>query len=68
MKQNRKTLKTKMYKSLIQEIKELPKDKQEILIDDLVTAFENRLVVFNKKQSNHTHTRLKFENVPKCPC
>ena len=56
MKQNRKMLKTKMYKSLVQEIKGLPKDKQEILIDDLVTAFENRLVVFNKKQPN-----LEFE-------
>ena len=38
-----------MYRSLSNEIKGLPKPTQKILIDDLVTAFENRLLVFNKK-------------------
>ena len=50
MKQNRKSLKAKMYRSLSQEIKGLPKQTQKILIDDLVTAFENRLLIFNKLQ------------------
>lgn len=49
--QYRKTLKAKMQKSLSQEIKRLPKNTQEILIDDLVTAFENRLRFFEKNQS-----------------
>ena len=40
-----------MQKSLSQEIKRLPKNTQEILIDDLVTAFENRLRFFEKNQS-----------------
>jgi hypothetical protein len=52
MKPNRKSLKTKMFNALCQEISTLPKGTQKILIDDLITAFENRLAVFNKKQAS----------------
>ena len=42
---NRKALKNKMAKALNDEIKTLPTEMQEILVDDLVTAFQNRVKI-----------------------
>jgi hypothetical protein len=48
----RKTLKNKMAKALNDEIKTLPAGMQEILVDDLVTAFQNRIKVVKQASSN----------------
>ena len=47
---NRKTLKKKMAEALSEQIKLLPAPLRDILVDDLVTAFENRLEVFHPEQ------------------
>jgi len=52
VKQNRKALKIKVSQALRNEVKALSAPMQEILIDDLVTAFENRFAVLNKAQLN----------------
>jgi hypothetical protein len=44
---NRKKLETEMAKILGEKISGLSTELQEILIDDMVTAFENRLNVLN---------------------
>jgi hypothetical protein len=49
---NRKQLKNKMAKALSDSIKALSTEMQEILLDDLVTAFESRFEVLNQAQSN----------------
>ncbi len=51
---DRKELKKKMAKALKDKIKPLPTELQDILLDDLITAFENRLVILklNPEQSN----------------
>lgn len=49
---NRKELKIKMAEALSDKIKFLSGEFQDILIDDLVTAFESRLSVLNMEQSN----------------
>jgi len=41
-----------MAQALNEEVKTLSTQLQDILIDDLITAFENRFVVLNKTQSN----------------
>lgn len=56
MKQNmtfkqRKELETKMSKALRTNIKELSTELQKILLDDLVTAFQNRINVLTKAQA-----------------
>jgi hypothetical protein len=48
----RKALKRKMAELLNDDIKMLPAEMQEILLDDLVTAFQNRLKVVNEANSN----------------
>jgi hypothetical protein len=48
----RKKLKNKMAQALDDTIKDLSVGMQDILLDDLVTAFENRLAVLNQAQSN----------------
>ena len=48
----RKKLKLKMAAALNENIQVLPVDLQEMLLDDRVTAFENRLEGLNKAQSN----------------
>lgn len=48
----RKELKTKMAEALSDKITSLSSELQDILIDDLVTAFESRLSVLNMEQSN----------------
>jgi hypothetical protein len=48
----RKALKSKMAEALNDEIKTLPATMQEILLDDLVTAFQNRVKVVKEATSN----------------
>jgi hypothetical protein len=48
---NRKALKTKFSQALNEEVKGLSSVMQAVLIDDLITAFENRFAVLNKAQS-----------------
>ena len=49
---SRKELKKKMGKALRDKIKPLPTELQDILLDDLITAFESRLAVLTPEQSN----------------
>jgi hypothetical protein len=49
---SREALKAKMAKSLDENLSVLSPAMQDIVIDDLVTAFENRLKVFSCKKSN----------------
>ena len=61
----RKELKTKMAEALSDKITSLSGDLQDILIDDLVTAFESRLSVLNMEQSNlhfYVEDRVKVFN------
>jgi hypothetical protein len=51
---NRKDLRLKMASVFSEKIHMLSTDLQEILLDDLVTAFENRLAVLTRKQSTVT--------------
>jgi hypothetical protein len=46
--ENRDELEAKMAAVFGEKIKELSTDLQQILIDDMVTAFENRLNVLNR--------------------
>ena len=48
---NRNELREKMAEMLNDRIKALPVEMQYILLDDLVTAFENRLSMFSRLQS-----------------
>ena len=48
---NRKVLRNKMAEVFNDEIKALPMEVQYILLDDLVTAFENRLSIFSQARS-----------------
>lgn len=50
----REAIKTKMASSLSENISMLSPKIQDIVLDDLVTAFENRLKVFNNSKSNLT--------------
>ncbi len=61
----RKELKTKMSEALSDKITSLSAELQDILIDDLVTAFESRLSVLNMEQSNlhfYVEDRVKVFN------
>ncbi len=49
--QRRKMLEGKLMESFGDELKALSLEFQEVLIDDLVTAFQNRMNVFVKIQS-----------------
>jgi hypothetical protein len=51
---NRKEMQLKMATVFSEKIQMLQKELQEILLDDLVTAFENRLAVLNRAQSTIT--------------
>ena len=60
MKQNmtlkqRKELETKMSKVFKQNVKELSLELQKILLDDLVTAFENRINVLIRAQEKRSY-------------
>ena len=45
---DRKELEAKLADAFNGEIKQLPTELRKILLDDMVTAFENRLNVLNK--------------------
>lgn len=49
---NRKQLKNKISEALSSNIKTLSTEMQEILVDDLITAFENRYAVLSDAQLN----------------
>ena len=49
---SRRKLRLKMATVLSENMKMLSVDLQEILLDDLVTAFENRVKVLSKVQSD----------------
>jgi len=49
---SRKELKNKMAVAFSENIKTLSPDLQETLLDDLVTALENRLIILNKEHNN----------------
>jgi hypothetical protein len=53
-KSDRKDLKSKMAKALNNQIKPLSSSLQDILIDDLITAFENRLAALEPQNINDT--------------
>jgi hypothetical protein len=53
---NRRILKTKMASALNSDISALPSEMKSILIDDLVTAFENRKKALAASQSNISFT------------
>lgn len=48
--QKRRKLQKKIAHALKEDMKNLSKELQEILTDDLVTAFQNRMAVFTKIQ------------------
>jgi hypothetical protein len=48
----RKELEAKMATVFSEKIKGLSVELQEILLDDMVTAFENRLIVFKRAEVN----------------
>ena len=52
--QNRKKLQKMMLEAFTNEISALTPEFQSILADDLVTALQNRLVVFQKIQAKVT--------------
>jgi hypothetical protein len=52
--QNRDALEAKMADVFSEKIKTLSTDLQQILIDDMVTAFENRLNVLNRASDEGT--------------
>ena len=49
---NRKALKNKMAEALNDDIKTLSAEMKDILLDDLITAFESRVKVLYQAQSN----------------
>jgi hypothetical protein len=51
--EKREKLHRVMKKAFENEIQELDSDLRSILIDDLITAFYNRLIVLQKIQPNH---------------
>lgn len=55
----RKALKSKMAEALNDEIKTLPAGMQEILLDDLVTAFQNRVKVVKEAVVNEATSDLQ---------
>jgi hypothetical protein len=52
--ENRKKLQKMMLEAFTSEISSLSPELQYILADDMVTALQNRLVVFQKIQSKTT--------------
>lgn len=57
---NRKELRNKMAEVFSERIKTLPVEMQYILLDDLVTAFENRLSVFSQAKSGQALADFEF--------
>jgi hypothetical protein len=59
---SRKNLKIKMEQVFNDELQILPSEMRNILIDDLVTAFENRLTAL-KQRRMETNMQLLIANV-----
>lgn len=57
---NRKELRNKMAEVFSDKIKTLPPEARYILLDDLVTAFENRLSIFSQPKSSQVSANLEF--------
>jgi len=60
---NRKRLKNKMAETFNDHIRTLSPGMQEILLDDLITAFENRFKILNQTELNMytlTNVGVKF--------
>jgi len=57
---NRKELRNKMAEVFNDKIKTLPAEMQYILLDDLVTAFENRLSIFSQSKSSQVLADFEF--------
>jgi hypothetical protein len=51
----RKELETKMSKALGQNIKGLSAELQRIMVDDMVTAFQNRINVLTRAQAKRSY-------------
>ncbi len=49
---NRKELENKLAKVFEKDMKALPAEFRKIMVNDLVSAFESRLSVLNRAQSN----------------
>jgi hypothetical protein len=64
---NREQLKNKMSEALSDQINTLSAGMQDILIDDLVTAFENRFQVLNDAQVNLSFLANIGVKVPNAP-
>jgi hypothetical protein len=60
---SRKELKHKMEAVFSEKIQTLSPDLQDVLLDDLVTAFENRLSVLNRARLNMQCLALITEGV-----
>jgi hypothetical protein len=60
--QQRKDLKTKMASVFKSEMLTLPKEMRNILLDDLVTAFENRLKALQKRRMD-SEMQLLIANI-----
>jgi hypothetical protein len=58
----RKDLRIKMAQVFSEEIKMFPKEMRDILLDDLVTAFENRLTALQRRRID-TEMQLLIANV-----
>ena len=57
---SRKILRNKMAEVFNDEIKALPAEVQYIVLDDLVTAFENRLSIFSQAKSKPLQEDLEL--------
>jgi hypothetical protein len=62
--QKRKALKAKVSQALNEEVKDLPIQMRDILMDDLITAFESRFAVFSKAKPNVECTVMVGLEVP----
>ncbi|MBX5328761.1 MAG: hypothetical protein QHH18_05445 [Candidatus Bathyarchaeota archaeon] len=51
----RKELQTKMTKVFKENMKGLKTELQKILVDDMVTAFQNRINVLNRAQAKRSY-------------
>jgi hypothetical protein len=58
---SRRELKNKMATVFSENIKTLPTDLQGVLLDDLVTALENRLNVLNRINQNNQFATAMME-------
>ncbi len=57
----RKEITCKLAVAFRKEIMNLSKENQKILLDDIVTAFQNRIVVFNRAKLDYFDTKDNIE-------